>query len=83
MAYKVGRCCIRELRKSLGWTQKRLSTVSGVSNKTISHYETGRRKDMPLMVALPIAEALGVHPRELFEILSDEVVSPDTRSELR
>lgn len=69
MQYEVGRCRIRELRKALGWSQRYLSERSSVGTTTLSQYESGKRKKMPLVIAVPIADALGVSPRDLFEWL--------------
>ncbi|GGF88078.1 helix-turn-helix domain-containing protein [Paenibacillus abyssi] len=69
MRYTIGRCYIPELLHKRGWTQRRLADVSGVSEKTISHYTTGERKHMTIDVAVSLADALGVSPRDLFEFI--------------
>lgn len=68
MRYAIGRCRIPLLLDRRGWTQRKLSDVSGVSEKTISSYTVGGRKHMTLEVALSLSEALGVHPRDLFDL---------------
>ena len=56
---------IRTLRESLGLTQKDLANRIGVSDKTVSKWETGR--GLPdISVLTPLAEALGVSLSELF-----------------
>ncbi|WP_164763006.1 helix-turn-helix domain-containing protein [Paenibacillus humicus] len=72
MKILVGRCRIRELRKARGWTQKDLSDRSSIGRTTLTQYETGKRKKMPLVIAVPIADALDVSPRDLFEWITEE-----------
>lgn len=56
---------IRSLREELGLTQKELADQIGVSDKTVSKWETGRGlPDISVLGAL--AEALGVSLSELF-----------------
>ena len=56
---------IRTLREGLGLTQKELADRIGVSDKTVSKWETGRGlPDISVLGAL--AEALGVSLSELF-----------------
>ena len=56
---------LRRLRESRGLTQKELAEQLGVSDKTVSKWETGRGlPDISLLS--PLAEALGVSLSELF-----------------
>ena len=56
---------IHALREGLGLTQKELAERIGVSDKTVSKWETGR--GLPDISVLPLlAEALGVSLSELF-----------------
>ena len=56
---------LRRLRESRGLTQKDLAEQLGVSDKTVSKWETGRGlPDISLLS--PLAEALGVSLSELF-----------------
>lgn len=68
MHFTVGRCLVSDILDSRGWTQRELALRSGVKEKAISHYVLGRRR-MPLSAAIAIADALNVHPRELYEWL--------------
>ena len=58
---------IRQLRDIRGWTQKRLSEVSGVPRPTLASLESGGANPT-LSVLVQVAEALGVG--------LDELVSP-------
>lgn len=69
---KVGKF-IASLRKEKGLTQEALGQRLGVTNKTVSRWETGAyMPDIELLV--PLGEALGVSVNELLagERLSDE-----------
>ena len=69
---KVGKF-IAELRKEQGLTQEALGQKLGVTNKTVSRWETGAyMPDIELLV--PLGEILGVSVNELLagERLSDE-----------
>ncbi len=69
---KVGRF-IAALRKKQGLTQEALGKRLGVTNKTVSRWETGAyMPDIELLI--PLGEALGVSVNELLagERLSDE-----------
>ena len=66
---------IAQLRKEKGLTQKQLSEILGVSDKTVSHWE--REESAPDISILPLlAETLGVTVDELLagEIKSEELV---------
>lgn len=66
---------IAQLRKEKGLTQKQLSEILGVSDKTVSHWE--REESAPDISVLPLlAETLGVTVDELLagEIKSEELV---------
>ena len=69
---KVGKL-IAELRKEQGLTQEALGQKLGVTNKTVSRWETGNyMPDIELL--MPLGEILGVSVNELLagERLSDE-----------
>lgn len=55
------------LRREKGMTQQSLADAAGVNIRAIQNFEGGERKieDASLRVALKIADALGVEPREL------------------
>ena len=55
------------LRCERGMTQQSLADAAGVNIRAIQNFEGGERKieDASLRVALKIADALGVEPREL------------------
>jgi len=67
MGLEPRRCLIPDLLDKLGWTQRQLSEHSGVHEKKISKYVTMKVRHMPLGDAIPIAEALGVTERMLYE----------------
>jgi len=66
------RCLIPDLLAARGWKQRQLAEHSGIDEKTISKYATNRLKEMPLSIAIPIAEALDVKERMLYEWALDE-----------
>ena len=73
---KIGKF-ISELRKEKGMTQTELANVIGVSEKTVSKWETGR--GMPEISTLPkLCETLGISVNEL---LSGEKVAADSYPE--
>lgn len=55
---------IRRLRKAKGYTQEKLSEVSGVAQRQISRYERGRSSPR-LNIAKKLSIALGVGLDEL------------------
>ncbi|TCM89653.1 Cro/C1-type helix-turn-helix DNA-binding protein [Paenibacillus sp. BK033] len=67
MPLKARRCLIPELLKERGWTQRLLAEKSGVNEKVISKYTTFDRKQMSLAIAVQLADALDVSPRDLYE----------------
>ena len=55
---------LAEIRREKGWTQEKLSEVSGVRRVTIARYETG--KNSPTLRMLEkLADALGVSIADL------------------
>lgn len=60
---------LNELMKEKGLTIKALSQLSGVSSRTIELYTSGRRDigNARARIVVSLADALQVHPRELFE----------------
>lgn len=58
---------IREVRKEVGMTQEQLAKVLGINRATLSRYESGDI-DPPSSQFYRIADALGVHTWELFEL---------------
>lgn len=67
---------IRELRRKMNDTQKELGEKIGISDKTISKWETGR--GLPDMTLLePLAAALGV---SIAELLSGDCITNANRS---
>lgn len=57
---------LRQLRKARGWTQSELAHRAGLSDSTISSYETGTRLGL-LANIKKVASALGVSPSDLLE----------------
>jgi transcriptional regulator with XRE-family HTH domain len=66
MPVSIGRCLIPDLLEARGWTQRQLAEHSGVDERVISFYSTGRRVKMSLIVAVALADALEVSPRDLY-----------------
>jgi transcriptional regulator with XRE-family HTH domain len=60
MTIAIGRCCLVEILRDIGWTQQDLADASGLHKRTISFYATNRRKRMPLVMAVIITDALNV-----------------------
>lgn len=60
---------IQELRKAKGMTRAELERAAGLRPRGLESYETGFRSQskMALETAIKVADALGVHPRELLE----------------
>ena len=68
---------IQNLRKEKGLTQKELADSVGISDKTVSKWETGN--GLPdISVLLPLCQALGINVNEL---LSGEKLPPQAYSE--
>jgi len=59
---------LRELREGQVLSQRELSALAGVSNRTISDIEQGKIRPHPATLR-KLAVALGVKPRELAEHL--------------
>ena len=57
---------LKEIRLKKGVTQVELAKHVGISQQTISHYETGRAKPS-LDVAVKLAKALGVSVEEIYQ----------------
>lgn len=56
---------IKRLRENLGITQSKLARMVGVSQETLSRYESGKRK-IPVDVAIRIAKELKTSVESLF-----------------
>ncbi len=55
---------LKDMRREKGWTQSEFAEKLGVSEKTVSKWETGRGlPDVSLM--LPVCEQLGITVNEL------------------
>lgn len=67
MRVTIGRCLIPDLLEARNWTQRQLAEHSGVDERTISFYVTGRRNSMSLQLSVALADALEVSPRDLYE----------------
>lgn len=68
---------IRQLRKAKGWSQPELARRAGLTEKTITNYETAARgvKDPPLSTVQAIADALGVTLTDLLAEPEPEAVT--------
>lgn len=61
---------MRRIRRERGISQVELARRLNLPQPRISEYETGRVKRMSFAIAVRIANALGVDPRELFDVAS-------------
>ncbi|WP_211147017.1 helix-turn-helix domain-containing protein [Paenibacillus dokdonensis] len=57
---------LTELLKQKGWTQMKLSEVTGIPQGSISRFDTNKRHDDYHLFA--ISKALGLTIEELFEV---------------
>ena len=57
---------IRSLRESSGYSQEQFADIAGLDRTYISSVERGKR-NVSLRNIIRLAEALSVHPRELFD----------------
>lgn len=57
---------LRQLRKRIGWSQEALAFESKLDRTYISSVERGER-NISLINIMKIAEALNVHPKDLFD----------------
>lgn len=60
---------IRDLREKRGMSQDRLARAMGVGRVTITDIELGKRRTMPTLMVIQLAEALAVAPGMLLEYL--------------
>jgi len=65
---------IRDRRKQLGMSRQDLAEVSGVPYPTIAQIETAYRGVSPNRLGV-IARALGLEPKELYEVLTSDTTS--------
>jgi len=73
---------IKNKRESVGYSMRKLSSISGVSDSEIMKIENGERKNPGCQNLCRIAEALDVSPVEIFlkaGYLSENDVYPCTR----
>lgn len=73
---EVGRR-IRDARRRRGLSQSEVSQAAGITQASLSNYETGKR-ELPLSTVLNLASALDVPLGDLVEI-SDVMVLRDSR----
>lgn len=73
---EVGRR-LRQARRRRGLSQSEVSQSAGITQASLSNYETGKR-ELPLSTVLNIAAALDVSLGELMEI-PDVIVLRDSR----
>ncbi len=70
---------VREIRLKKGWSQKKLSTISGMAVSNISNIESGRSK-LGEERAILLAEALCVKPE--FILFPNGYERPDLQEKL-
>ncbi len=66
---------MRRRRKQIGLNQNQLAEKLGLSQGTITHWETGRREPEDIRTFEALAKALDMHPAEL--IYGIEVLPPE------
>ncbi|CDQ17980.1 helix-turn-helix transcriptional regulator [Halobacillus karajensis] len=66
MAYKVGRCLLRDQLKTKGMTQQDLALKLDITVQQVNKYVTDRQR-MSIQVAKNISEILGCHMEDLYE----------------
>lgn len=66
LAYKVGRCLLRQLLKDANMTQVELATRLDVTKQQVNKYVLNHRV-MSLEVAVNVAEILNCDVRDLYE----------------
>ena len=59
-----------ELVKAKGYTLRTLSAAAGVSYRSLEQYSSGRYpwRNARAYLIVPVADALGVHPRDLMAL---------------
>ena len=67
---------IRERREELGLSRQELADATGIPYPTIAQIETAYRGVSPSRLGV-IARALGLDPKELYELLASDPGSPD------
>lgn len=67
MAYKVGRCLLREILINAGMTQQDLADKLGVTKQQINKYVNEPYTVMTLQVAKNIAAILNCHIEDIYE----------------
>ncbi len=56
---------LRELRQQRGWSQTRLAELAGVSQRSVSDYESGGHQPQTWDIVVRLSVALGVNPHYL------------------
>lgn len=70
---------LKQVRRAKGLTQKELAEATGISLRTLQHYEQGS-KDLngaAAMTVYTIAKALGVEMTELLDIPDEETTEEE------
>ena len=67
---------LRVLRKTRGLSQHALARAAGITQASVSNYETGKR-EVTLATAMSLASALDVTFCQLVDIETDHLIIPD------
>jgi transcriptional regulator with XRE-family HTH domain len=67
---------VRKLRKERGWSQPELAERAGLTERTITNYETDARTRPPLATVQALADALGVPITDLLGEPEGAAASP-------
>jgi len=70
VAYKVGKCRLRTIRRRLGWTQVELADKVHKTKQTIHRWETDETI-MSYENALNVAKVTGVSMEDLYKIIKE------------
>lgn len=74
MRYELGRCCLVDILRSIGWSQQDLSDYTGIDKTTVSKYAS-KKRTISLLNAVVITETIyertgrRFSPRDLYEII--------------
>ena len=83
MASRLGRW-IKDLRTARGLSQRDLAARTGVTSAYITLLETGQRRNPTVLVAVRLADALGVPLMKLIErVIKDEAKTAERAPERR
>ncbi|GAA0395924.1 helix-turn-helix domain-containing protein [Paenibacillus motobuensis] len=74
MSYSLGRCRLKDIRREIGWTQRKLSDATGIKKDVLSKYENDTNTITyinSIIITETIYDKTGIRysPRDLYEII--------------